>query len=247
MKKLLVAEIVVTAVGVALVIAAAFICVSYEYPPLLLPPLLLIPIALGGIAWMTFQIFKNLSNVLSEISALLGWGGYLVACLGGGCSYLFNSPYTIQIVSWGGFAWIVGVYVTLTWAKLWNQNRLGATPAQSLQADTVRSQPQPNSAQSSHCSELLVVERWLRVINEHKHDSHQSYGSKTESKQISCSIREPTKEGEKLASSQHDVVLLMWDKSLNRHRTQLRSLHRDHRRLDRHQHRRSRCMRPTPS
>jgi hypothetical protein len=235
------AEVVITWLGVTQAIAAACIFVANNYPGLLL--LLLISAALGGVAWITFQVFKSLPNVLSKIGALLGWSGFLIACLVGGCSYYLNTPYTIPIVSWGGFAWIVGVYVTLTWAGLWKQKRLGAAPTQRVRASDVLSRPQPGSAQNSPCPELVAVERWLCVIDELRQDSCESYGGKAESDQIGYSIRETANEVQSLVSSQRDVVLLMRGRSPNRHRTQSRLHHR----LDRHQHRRTRCVRPTPS
>jgi len=245
MKKLLLAGVVVTTFGVTQAIAAACIFVANNNPWLLL--LLLIPAAVGGIAWITFQVFKNLPNALSKISALLAWAGFSVACLGGGGSYFLNTPYTIQLVSWGSFAWIAGVYVTLTWANLWKQKRVGAAPAQSVPASADPAQPQSDSAQEPPCRELLVVERWLRVISEHGHDSSESYGNQAESEQISCSIRDAADEGQNLVSSRRDVVLSMRSQSQNRRRTQSLSPPRNHHRLDRHPHQRMRCMRPVPS
>jgi hypothetical protein len=222
-----------------LAIIAVRIYVANNYPWLLL--LLSIPAALSCVAWITFQVFKRQPNVLSNIGALLGWGGFSVACLGGGCSYFLSGPYTIQIVSWGGFGWIAGVYVTLTWAKLWEQRGFGATPAQSVQTIAGLSQPQPDSAPNSFCYELLVVERWLRVINEHKPDSYEACGSNSEGEQISCSVREVGKEGQNFRRTQGDVLLLMRGQSSNRRRTQS-SPPRGH-----HWHRRARCTRPVLS
>jgi hypothetical protein len=222
-----------------LAIIAVCIYVANNYPWLLL--LLSIPAALSCVAWVTFQVFKSQPNVLSNIGALLGWGGFSVACLGGGCSYFLSGPYTIQIVSWGGFGWIAGVYVTLTWAKLWEQRGFGATPAQSVQTIAGLSQPQPDSAPNSFCYELLVVERWLRVINEHKPDSYEACGSNSEGEQISCSVREVGKEGQNFRRTQGDVLLLMRGQSSNRRRTQS-SPPRGH-----HWHRRARCTRPVLS
>jgi len=228
-----------------LAIIAACAYVANNYPWLLF--LFLIPTALGLIGWLTFQVFKSMPNVLSKIGALLGWGGFWVACLGGGCSYFLNGPYTIPIVSWGGFAWIAGVYVTLTWAKLWEQRWLGSSPVQSVQANAELSQPQPDSAPNSLCHELLVVECWLRVINELKQDSHESHGSDSEGEQISRSVREAGKEGPDIRFSQGNVVLLMRDQLSNRRRTQSLSPPRGHHRQDWHQHRRARCTGPASS
>ena len=246
MKKLLSAEIVIIAFGVTQAIAAAGIFVANNYPWLLRLLLLLTPAALGGVAWITLQVFKSLPNVLSKVSALLGWSGFLVACLGGVCSYFLNTPYTVQIVSWGVFAWIVGVYVTLTWAKLWKRKQLGPAPDQGVQTSDVLPQPRLGLTQNSHCPELVVVERWLCVINELKQDSCESTGSNTESEQINCSIRETAKEEQNLVSSQRDVVLLM-RASRQIDRTQSSSPPGHHHRQDHHQHRRTRCVRPAPS
>jgi hypothetical protein len=225
-----------------LAVIAARIYVANNYPWLLL--LLLIPAALGCVAGITFQVFKSPPNVLSNIGALLGWGGFWVACLGGGCSYFLNSQYTIQIVSWGGFAWIAGVYVTLTWATLWEQRWLGATPAESVQASADLSQPQPDSAPNSFCYELSVVERWLRVVNEHKQDSDEANGSDSDSEgeKISCSVPEAGKEEQKFGFSRANVFLFMRGQSPNRRRTQSPSPPRSPHRQDRH--RRARCTRP---
>jgi hypothetical protein len=248
MKKLLVAGIAVTAFGAMQAIAADVqvrptaglpFAASNSYPWLLL---LLIPAALGW-AWITSQVFKRPPNVLSNIGALLGWGGLSVACLGGGCSYFLNSPYTIQIMSWGGFAWIAGVYVTLTWAKLWEQRRLGETHAQSIHTSARLSQPQPDSAPDSFCYELFVVERWLGVINELKQESSEANGSNSEIEQASCSVREFGQDGPDIRCSQGNVVLLMGGQSPNRHRAQSSSPPLGHHRQDRHQHHRLRCTR----
>jgi hypothetical protein len=249
MKKLLAAGIVAAAFGVTQAIAANVpvqptagqpFAGSNNYPWLLL---LLIPAALGW-AWITFQVFKSLPNLLSNIGALLGWGGFWVAYLGGGCSYFLNDPYTILIVSWGGFAWIVGVYVKLTWAKLWEQKRLGATSAQSVQVSAGLSQPQPDSAPNSFCRELSVVEQWLCVIKELKQDSYELYGSGSEGEQTSRSVREAGKEEQNIRSSQDNVVWLMRGRSPNHRRAQSSSPPLGHHRQDRHQHRRARCARP---
>jgi hypothetical protein len=226
-----------------LAIIAACTYVANNYPWLLF--LFLIPTGLGWIGWLTFQVFKSMPNVLSKIGALLGWGGFWVGCLGGGCSYFLNGPYTIPIVSWGGFAWIAGVYVTLTWAKLWEQRWLGSSPVQSVQANAELSQP--DSAPNSLCHELLVVERWLRVINELKQDSYESQGSCSEGEKISCSVREAGKEEQDIRFSQGNVVLLMRGQLSNRRRTQSSPPSRGHHRQDWHQHRRARCTGPASS
>jgi hypothetical protein len=228
-----------------LAIIAARSYVANNYPWLLF--LFLIPTALGWIGWITLQVFKSMPNVLSKIGALLGWGGFWVGCLGGGCSYFLNGPYTIPIVSWGGFAWIAGVYVILTWAKLWEQRRLGSSPVQSVQANADLSQPQPDSAPNSFCHELLVVERWLRVISELKQDSHESHGGDSEGEQICCSVREAGNERQDIRFSQGNVVLLMRGQPSNRGRTQSSSPLRGHHRQDWHQHRRARCTGPASS
>jgi hypothetical protein len=249
MKKLLVAGIAVTAFGAMQAIAADVqarptaglpFAASNSYPSLLL--LLMIPAALGW-AWLTFQIFKSLPDVLGRIGALLRWGCLWVACLGGGCSYFLSGPYTIQIVSWGGFAWIVGVYVQLTWAKLWEQKPLGATPVKNIQASAELSQPQPDSAPDSFCYELFVVERWLGVINELKQESSEANGSNSEVEQTSCSVREFGQDGRDIRCSQGNVVLLMGGQSPNRNRAQSSSPPLGHHRQDRHQHHRLRCTR----
>jgi hypothetical protein len=245
MKKSLVAGVVVTTFGATQAIAAACVYVTHSYPWLLLLPLM--PAALGVIAWITFRIFKSPLNVLGKISAFLGWGGLLVACLGGSCAYLLNSLHAIQIVSWGGFTWIVGAYITLAWARPSKKKQLGADSAESVEASTDPSQPQPDSAPNSRCRELLVVERWLCVIDELKQDSDESFGSEPESEQISHSISEAAKERRNPASSQRDVVVLMGGQLPNRRRTQSSSPPRDHHGLDRHLHRRTRCMRPALS
>jgi hypothetical protein len=250
MKKLLVAGIAVTAFGVVQAIAADVhvrppagrpFSASNSYPSLLL--LLMIPAALGC-AWITFQIFKSLPDVLGKIGALLRWGCLWVACFGGGCSYFLRGPYTIQIVSWGGFAWIVGVYVQLTWAKLWEQKPLGATPARGVPGSARLSQPQLDSPPNAFCYELLVVERWLSVINELKRDSYEPHGSGSEVEQIICSVREAVIEEQNIRSSQGNVVWLMRGRSPNRRRAQSSSPPLGHHRQDRHQHRRARCTRP---
>jgi hypothetical protein len=248
MKKLLVAGIAVTAFGVMQTVAADVYVrpipgPSNGYPWLLL---LLSPAALAC-AWITFHVLKSLPNLLSKIGALLRWGSLWVACLGGGCSYVLNGPYTIQIACWGGFAWIVGVYVTLTWANLWEPRRLGATSAQSVRASDDLSQPQPNSAPNSLCRELLVVERWLRVIDELSQNSNASCGSNIEDEQISCSGGEVGKEGQNFRSSQGNVILLVRGQSPNRRRTQSSLQLRGHHRQDRHQHPRARCRGPALS
>jgi hypothetical protein len=249
MKKLLVAGSVVTVFGVMHAIAADVhvrplaerpFAASNSYPSLLLL-LLMIPTALGG-AWITFQIFKSSPSLISKIGSLLGWGGFSVACLGG-CSYFLNSPYTIQIMSWGGFAWIAGVYVTLTWAKLWEQTRLGETPVQSIQASAELSQPQPDS----FCYELFVVERWLCLINELERELSEANESNNEVEQISTSVREVGKEGHNIRLSRGNVVSLMRGQSANRRRTETFWPPRGHHRQGWHQHRRARCTGPASS
>jgi hypothetical protein len=114
------------------------------------------------------QAFNSLPSVLNKIGALLGWGGFFTACLALGCFHFLNG-YTIQIVSWGSFACIVGVYVTLTWAKIWEEKRLRAGAVQSVGAtlDTLQLNAPPNAV----CHEFSVVEHWMRVIEELKQDS----------------------------------------------------------------------------
>jgi hypothetical protein len=171
-----------------------------------LMPLFLASAVIRWMAWITFQRFKRHPNMLGTIGALLGWGGFWTACLGGGCSLFLNGSYTIQLVSWGGFASIVGVYITLTWAKLWELKRLGAIPVQSVHVSADLSQPQPDSAPHFFDRELLVVERWMRVINEIKEDPYESCESgkvgepSCYSEQISRSDREVDSEGPKLRS-----------------------------------------------
>ena len=200
----------------------------------------------AGIAFTGFGVMQSIAadvrrpNVLSKIGSLLGLGGFWLACLGGGCSYFLNGPYTIQIVSWGGFASIVGVYVTLTWAKLWKQSRLGAIPARGTHASAGLSEPLPESA-------LLVVERWLCVIKELQQDSYEPCGSNIEGEKNSCSVREAGKERQNFRSSQGNVIFLMRGQSPNRHRAQSSSPPKGHHGQDRHQHRRARCARPAPS
>jgi hypothetical protein len=252
MKALLVTGIAVTAFGAMRAIAADVqvrppaglpFAASDSYPWLML---LLIPAALGW-AWITSQVFKSPPNVLSNIGALLGWGGLSLACLGGGCSYFLNSPYTIQIMSWGGFAWIAGVYVTLTWAKLWEQRQLGETPVQSIQASAELPQPEPDSAPNSLCRELLVVEHWLRVISELKQESYEPQPSDSEVEQISSSVREAGKEAQNISLSQGYVVWLMRGQSANRRRTESFWSPSGHHRQGWHRHRRARCTDPASS
>ena len=240
MKKLLVSGIAVTAFGAMQAIAADVqarptaglpFAASNSYPSLLL--LLMIPAALGC-AWITFQIFKSLPDVLGKIGALSRWGCLWVACLGGGCSYFLSGPYTIQIVSWGGFAWIVGVYVQLTWAKLWEQKPLGATPARGVPGSARLSQPEPDSPPNSLCRELLVVERWLCLINELEQELSEANESNNEVEQISSSIREAGKEGQNISLSQGNVVSLVRGQSATRRRAQSSSPLRGHHRQDWH-------------
>ena len=211
------------------------------YPWLLL--LLLIPAALGGTGWITFRVFKSPPNVLCRIGALLGWGGFWAACFGACCSFFLDGTYPIQIGSCGGFAWILGVYVTLTWAELWERKRPGAFRRQNTQTSADLSQPLPDSAPPSICRELLVVERWLQVIDEHKQDAHESHERNREDEKISCSVREASKEERNSRSTEGNVVLLMRSQSPNRLWNQASLLPGKHHRLDGCHRQRARCTR----
>jgi hypothetical protein len=234
---------VVTSLWVTQSIAAACIGVANNYPLLLM--LLLIPSALGGIAWITFQLFKNPANVLGKFSALLGWSGFLVACLSGGCSYFVNTPHPIQIASCGAFAWMIGAYVTLTWAKLWEPRQLRAAAVESLQANAYRSQP--HSAEELFRRQLLAIERWIRVIEEFKQDSYASCARDSKNGQIGCSFGQEDKEEVYFTSSQRDSVLLMWGPPPD-HRRMLPSSSpsRGRHRQDRYLHWRMRCTKSPP-
>lgn len=157
----------------------------------------------AGIA--VFQAFNSLPSVLSKIGALLGWGGLFTACLGVGCSHFLKGN-TIQIVSWGGFACIVGVYVTLTWAKLWERKWLRANPVPSV--ETTVGTLQLNTSPNSVCHEFLVVEHWLRVIEELKQDSYELVESDSAEQRIDSSVHKANKEERNCICSRHNGVLL---------------------------------------
>ena len=182
-------------------------------------------------------------NPLRKIGVLLGCGGFWTACLGGGCCHFLNGPYTIQFVSWGSFAWILGIYITLTFAKLGERERLGSTPVEGIQLSFGLPQPQPNS----FCRQLLAVECWLRVIIELNRDLLESAESDSEGVQIACPIHGASKEDPTFSSSQLDPVLLTRNQSASRCRTKSLSAPGSLHRTNLHQHRRARCRGPALS
>jgi hypothetical protein len=157
------------------------------------------------------------------------------ACLGGG-SHFVNAMdhYKLAIIT-------ACIY------SFGSRSGLAPRPFKAYRQASVYRNRRRNSLPNSFCHELLVVERWLGVINELRQDSYGSYESDSEGEQINCFVRESGKEGLNFKSSQHDGVLLMLGQSPNRRCTQSSSVLRGGHRQDQYQHRRAWCTRPAPS